>query len=197
MPATPSRSTRFLTGLATVMLVLTLALGTFAVVGVLFGFGPGGDDVAVHTQVSTASVPDPPAGEIVDDDVDVTVRIRDATDQQHRLALGRDLPSGFLVLAALWLLRQILRSVRAGDPFVEDNVRRLRALAFVVLLGVPVALFVSSAFASELAANAGLDSSGVEVSLPGNALLGGLALFVLAEVFASGVRLRDDIEGTI
>jgi hypothetical protein len=197
MSTSPSRSTRFLTGLATVMLVVGVAFGAFAVVGAFFGFGPGGDEVGVHTEVSTATFPDPPAGEIVDDDVDVAVRIRDATDEQHRLALGRDLPSGLLVLAALWLLRQVLRSVRDGDPFNEDNVRRLRALAFVVLVGVPVALFVSSVFASELASNAGLDSSGAQFSLPGNAVLGGLALFVLAEVFASGVRLRDDLEGTV
>jgi hypothetical protein len=34
-------------------------------------------------------------------------------------------------------------------------------------------------------------------SLPAGAMLGGLGAFVLAEVFAHGVRLREDVEGTI
>ena len=33
--------------------------------------------------------------------------------------------------------------------------------------------------------------------MPGNAFLGGLAVLVLSEVFAQGVRMRDDLEGTV
>jgi hypothetical protein len=35
------------------------------------------------------------------------------------------------------------------------------------------------------------------LALSANALLGGLAILVLAEVFAAGVRLRSDLEGTV
>jgi hypothetical protein len=34
-------------------------------------------------------------------------------------------------------------------------------------------------------------------SIQGNALLGGLAAFILAEVFAYGLQLREDVEATI
>jgi hypothetical protein len=193
----PTRATRFLAGLATLLLGLGVVFAAVAAVGAIVGFGPGGDEIAVRTRVSTLSVPDPAAGEVVTDDVDLVVKVVDASDTQHRLALGRDVPAGLVVIAALWLLRGLLRSVRDGDPFDAANVRRLRALAVVVLAGIPAALLVSSWFADELADRLGLQGSGVEVSLPGNALLGGLALFVLAEVFASGVRLREDLEGTV
>jgi hypothetical protein len=34
-------------------------------------------------------------------------------------------------------------------------------------------------------------------SLPGNLLLAGLGAFILAEVFAQGLRMREDLEGTV
>ena len=102
-----------------------------------------------------------------------------------------------VVVAVVWLLRGLLRSVRDGDPFTEANVRRLRTLALVVLIGVPLAGFLGSIFAGELATSAGLASRGTQLILPGTAFLGGLATFVLAEVFTAGVRLRDDLEGTV
>jgi hypothetical protein len=179
------------------LLVASIAFGMFLLAGAVGGFGPNGDEVAVHTQVATEDVAELPRDTLAPDDVEVTARVRDATRTQHRLAAARDLAPTLVVLAVIWLLRALLRSVRDGNPFVEANVKRLRALALVLLIGVPVAGITGSAFASELAATAGLDSAGIQLAMPGNALLGGLALFVLAEVFAAGVRLRDDLEGTV
>jgi hypothetical protein len=34
-------------------------------------------------------------------------------------------------------------------------------------------------------------------SLPAGAMLGGLGAFILAEVFAYGLSLREDVEGTV
>ena len=104
---------------------------------------------------------------------------------------------GLVAIAASWLLRGLLLSVRDGDPFTRANVKRLRALAVIVLIGIPLAALVGSLFASALAGSAGLDGGGIQLTLPGNAALGGLATFVLAEVFAAGVRLREDLEGTV
>jgi hypothetical protein len=101
------------------------------------------------------------------------------------------------MVAALWLLCRLLQSVRDGDPFTSTNVRRLRALAIVILLGVPLATFVSSWCEGELATSAGLRSAGTQLTMPGEAFVGGVGVFVLAEVFAAGVRLRDDLEGTV
>jgi hypothetical protein len=91
----------------------------------------------------------------------------------------------------------LLQSVRDGAPFTEANVRRLRALGLIILIGVPLATLVASWCASELAGTAHLPSAGIQLSMPGGAFVGGLGVFVLAEVFAAGVHLRDDLDGTI
>jgi hypothetical protein len=194
---TPTRSTQFLAGLSTLLLAITVLFGLFLVVGAIGGFGPNGDEVAVHSRVDVERLADLPADTVRPDTVDVTIRVRDASREQLWWAAARDLAPGVVMIVGLWLLRGLLRSVRDRDPFTVVNVKRLRTLALVVLIGVPVAGFVSSLFASELASSADLQNAGVQLSVPGTALLGGLALLVLSEVFASGVRLRDDLEGTV
>lgn len=196
MTIATTRSTRFLAGLSTLLLVLSIAFGVVLVVGAVAGFSPSGHEVAVHTDVATRHVADLPLGAMPRDHVDVAVRVRHATRSQIGWAAGRDLTPGIVVVTVLWLLRGLLRSVRDGDPFTPTNVQRLRALALVVIIGVPMAILIASLFASSLANSAGLHSA-IRLSMPGNTLLGGLALFVLAEVFATGVRLRSDLEGTI
>jgi hypothetical protein len=196
-PTEPTRSTRFLAGLATVLLIGAVIVGAVLLVGTIGGFGPNGHEVAVHTTVPASRVSRLPKSTVTASDVKVLVRVKHATKQQQRWASARDLVAVVLVGAILWLLRGLLRSVRDGDPFVDANVRRLRELALLVLIGIPVAGVLTSMFASQLADSAGLHSGGTQVSVPGNAFLGGLALFVLAEVFASGVRMRADLEGTV
>jgi len=105
-----------------------------------------------------------------------------------------------LAFVALWQLRGLLRSVRHGDPFHTSNVRRLRQFGWLIMLGYPVVAFISSllneGLGSTMAAEQPLLGSEFDPHL-GIALPTGLAVLVLAEVFAHGVRLREDIEGTI
>lgn len=197
MPTTaPTRSTRFLSNLATLALVLGAAFAVLTLVGAAAGIGPS-DTVAVRTRVDGEKLADLPPGVVPAADTHLTVRVADATREQLRWAAARDAAPVAIVLVAIWLLRGLLRSVRNGDAFTEANIGRLRALALVVLVGVPLAGLVASIFAGELATSAGLASPGTELTLPGNALLGGLAILVLAEVFATGVRMRADLEGTV
>lgn len=197
MARTPSRISVFLTGLCTVLLVLGIGFGLFVGVGAIFGFGPGGDEVAVHTIVKAERVADLPGRLVAPDEIEAVVRVTDASLEQMRWFAVRDLPSGILVVVILWLVRGLLSSVRDGSPFIKDNVNRLRGLAFAVLAGIPIAEFLRSIFAGQLAASVGLVGPPVQVALPGNALLGGLAILVLSEVFAEGIRLQDDLEGTV
>jgi hypothetical protein len=193
----PTVSVRFLTGFATFLLIASVAFVVLLLAAPIAGFSLFGDDVAVHTEIATEQLPDMAGAEIATDVVDVTVRVEDPTDEAHRWAAARDLLPALLVIAATWLLLGLLRSVRDGDPFIPRNVKRLRALGVIVLVGVPVATFARALFESALATSVDLPSRGADVSIPGNAILGGLAIFVLAEVFAAGVRLRDDLEGTV
>jgi hypothetical protein len=43
----------------------------------------------------------------------------------------------------------------------------------------------------------GADGSGVAINLSGAGPIAALGVFVLAQVFADGIRLRDDVEATI
>jgi hypothetical protein len=91
----------------------------------------------------------------------------------------------------------------AGDPFGAANVRRLRGIGFVLIVGAPVVELINyglrTALYNDLPATGSpaLDIGAPGFSLPAGALLGGLGAFVLAEVFAYGVRLREDVDGTV
>jgi hypothetical protein len=113
------------------------------------------------------------------------------------------IPAAIATLAALALyiggaivivgrLRRIFRTLIAGDPFHPDNVRRLR------VIGVTLAILEIGRYAA-----AGVSA----MFLAGKVPLGGgvnltawfavLVIFVLAEVFREGARLRREARLTI
>lgn len=95
------------------------------------------------------------------------------------------------VLVIVGRLRRIFVTLTAGDPFHPDNVRRLRVIG-LVLAALELGRYLFT---------------GIAVLLPGiNEISGGLNLttwfsvlvvFVLAEVFREGARLRREAELTI
>jgi hypothetical protein len=104
--------------------------------------------------------------------------------------------SATATLAVVWQLRGLLASVREGNPFRSRNVRRLRTLGLLFLVGPPAVELISKLLVSSLVDAVPfvhLDYDLVRF----DALLSSLCLFVLAEVFAYGTRLRDDVEATI
>jgi hypothetical protein len=95
-----------------------------------------------------------------------------------------------IVHAILRRLLAIVDTVRDGDPFILENVRRLDAIAWSVLALEVLRMIVMAIAAA--------------VWEPGR--LGGfsfapwlavLLLFVLSGVFAHGARMRADLEGTV
>lgn len=64
------------------------------------------------------------------------IAIREPSGHEQRLAFGIDLLALALWVAVLWPLRGIARSVRDGDPFTGANVRRLRVIGGLLVLGV-------------------------------------------------------------
>lgn len=96
--------------------------------------------------------------------------------------------------AILKRLVAIVETVRAGDPFVGANARRLRAIAWVLLtmqlLGLVVAAITKavSTPAHRLDLDAGFSING---------WLAVLLAFLLAQVFAKGTLMREDLEGTV
>lgn len=95
---------------------------------------------------------------------------------------------------ALRHLLAIVDTVRAGDPFVADNARRLEFIAWWVLAGEVLRLLIG---AIAWAATTGVQSLDLELGYSVAPWLAVLLLFVLARVFAEGTRMRTDLEGTV
>jgi len=91
-------------------------------------------------------------------------------------------------------LLRILESVRTGEPFTTDNAGRLRTIAWA-LLGLELLHICVVAIASAVS------TKEMPLRINGNFDLTGwlaiLLLFVLAQVFLEGTRMREDLEGTV
>jgi len=101
------------------------------------------------------------------------------------------IPIAYVVLSQLL---RIVESVRVGEPFTMDNARRLRTTAWA-LLGLELLHICVIAIASAVS------TKEVPLRFSGNFNFTGwlaiLLLFVLAQVFLEGTRLREDLEGTV
>jgi hypothetical protein len=98
-----------------------------------------------------------------------------------------------LSIPMLLQLRSLVDTAVAGDPFIAENGRRLRRLAWLVL-GLDVVIRLSSMGAAAAAA-----PEHVPFSLPFSfgGLLMVMMILVLAHIFEHGTRLRSDLHGTI
>ncbi len=96
--------------------------------------------------------------------------------------------------AVLKRLLAIVETVRAGDPFVAPNARRLRAIAWV-LLALQLLSLVIGAIAKTVSTPAHpLD---LDAGFSINGWLAVLLTFLLARVFAEGTLMREDLEQTV
>ena len=99
-----------------------------------------------------------------------------------------------LVHTMLRRLLAIVDTVRAGDPFVADNARRLQSIA-KRLVGLEVLRLAVHLVYENFARQGGPADLGEAFAL--TPWLAVLLLFVLSGVFAQGTRLRADLEGTV
>ena len=96
--------------------------------------------------------------------------------------------------AVLKRLLAMVRSVRAGDPFIAANAYRLQVIARVLLALQLLSLVVGaigksvSTPAHPVHLDAGFSTSG---------WLALLLTFILARIFAEGTLMREDLEGTV
>ena len=201
-PRRPSRPTSIGYAIVTFFLGLTIVGGVYAIGYAAVGAVRGDGSIALDRTAPPDQLASlPPDIKPTDQCCAVIQTINDATPLQLLLWTASDLIVVALAFVALWQLRGLLGSVRQGDPFHATNVRRLRWFGWLLMLGYPAVALTSSLLKESLGstmpeAQPLLGNSAPAVNLAA-ALLAGLAVLVLAEVFAHGVRLREDVEGTI
>jgi hypothetical protein len=203
----PSGTVRAGYTLVTGLFVLALAFGVLTVASVGMGLARDGDSLlygdrfGFPAELSPDEVRPLPPGIDLRGWPKITIDVKDPTSKQMLLRSAMDFGPLVLSIAGLWLLRRFLRSVVDGDPFGAPNVQRLRRIGFLLVLGGPfVELLNYSLRQSLFSTLPPYPSTDIGVrgfGLPGGALLAGLGVFILAEVFAHGARLREDVEGTI
>ena len=104
-----------------------------------------------------------------------------------------------LILWALGQLIAVFRTLRDRQPFVSDNAVRIRRIGYAVIAGElarAVMVFVSNSYAMTHFSADGLHfDARPDVNL--FAIVHGLIILAIAEVFRAGTRLHDDQSLTI
>lgn len=100
-------------------------------------------------------------------------------------------PLAYLIFTELI---RIVESVRVGQPFIIENAKRLRAIAWSLLTLELLHICV-------IAITSAVSSKEVPIHISSNFSITGwlaiLLLFVLAQVFLEGASMREDLEGTV
>ncbi|MEA2433996.1 MAG: hypothetical protein QOG54_1453 [Actinomycetota bacterium] len=177
--------------------VLGLAIGLPA--GII-GTATSDHPMSIHATVPAKTLGDLPWRVDAPDRVAASIPIDHLSTAQIVAFHSAIALAGLAFLFAFWQLRQLVGSVRAGDPFSTDNVRRLRILGGMLLIGFPVFQYVMAGLNEWILTTGGPDLPSVRVDIDLfsiTALFGALCLLVLAEVFARGITLREDVEATV
>jgi hypothetical protein len=122
--------------------------------------------------------------------------------QQGPFFIGNTVLLLVLFSLALWVigsLRAVFRTVRDGDPFVAANAGRIRAVAYGVMIGeaarAAITYFENSYAMTNFSAQGLRFVAAPDLDLV--AIVLGLIILVIAEVFRTGTRLREDQSLTI
>ena len=190
----------YVVGLA---LVLTLFVLTFALVAPSFDLRQGQLGIpasfSVDTQALHVAAPALGVESARIDDVRGTLKF----SPQSRAALVPALLALLVMLVVVqWVigqLRAVFRSFAAGRPFEPANARRIRSIGFAVIAGEvarAAVVFSSNWFVMTHFRAEGLHF-GAQPDLNMVAIVNGVIILVIAEVFRTGSRLDDDQSLTI
>ena len=94
------------------------------------------------------------------------------------------------------LLRRIIDSVGAGDPFTPANAARLAQMAWL-LVATELATLPLHGLGAWITQHGHAADVTVDIDISVSNLFVALVLFILARVFREGTRLRDELEGTV
>lgn len=106
---------------------------------------------------------------------------------------------GILALAWIWQLRMLLRRVRDGRPFARENPGRIRKVAFLMIAAAPLNSLWDWWLGKSYLHYVSLPSpSFVRTMLPyWEAIILGLIILLIAQVFDEGVKMQEEQELTV
>ncbi|MFI9235657.1 DUF2975 domain-containing protein [Streptomyces sp. NPDC053079] len=117
---------------------------------------------------------------------------------QRAADLGGELPWLLFGSLALLLFSRLLKAVLLQGPFTDTVARRLSVLGWFVAVGTPLTgLIVGWSQSWLVGSMAPVVGSGPTVSGPQVLVLAGLAAVIMGKIMREGVRMREDLEGTI
>jgi len=127
------------------------------------------------------------------------VTLADPTVAQRLLDLAPGLLTVALLATGSLLIVAVMRTIAAGDPFVAANVRRMRQLAALLLVGPFFAFFLSMSVHGALLGDVDLGGLALlaVLDIPWPWFVAGMVVALLAEAFKAGSRLRDDVDGLV
>lgn len=157
-----------------------------------------GEDLAVP-YFSRVDVPGLSAG-LGHTQADYQILIPDPTARQRLLDLIPGLGYAVLVAAIAWLVLGLVRTIGRAQPFAAANVRRLRTLALLLMVGWSVLYFAEASCSLAILTDEDLGVDGgprAILQLPVVPFAVGMVTALLAEAFRVGARLEDDVEGLV
>jgi hypothetical protein len=203
-PSSQTGVMSFLVDLAwTLFVIFIVVIAVGAAIGIARGEANVvlGGSVSVKADLVRSDLQQVPEGVVLTRNPHVSVDVRSPTRKQVLLSTVSGAGKAALVGLILWFLRGLTRTAGEGDPFVADNVRRLRGIGFTLALGGPLLAVLDSwagnSLVSSLPASERLHLTYAGFDFPLELILAGMGAFILAAVFAYGVRLREDVEATV
>ncbi|MCA6092293.1 DUF2975 domain-containing protein [Streptomyces sp. SCA3-4] len=193
--------TRLTRTLASVSFALAVLCGlAFVGTGVTHMLDDGAVCVQTDFWHNASLAPDSlPIGKGVEASSSATRLCQNSPSAGQRAAdLGGELPWLLFGSLALLLFSRLLKTVLRQGPFTDAASRRLSVLGWFVAVGTPLAGLVAGWSQSWLVGSmAPIVGSGPTVSGPQVLVLAGLAAVIMGRIMREGVRMREDLEGTI
>jgi len=160
----------------------------------------GGDAIEVGASLEQVGAPTLPAGGLsVESPTDVVLTVAAPTDGERLAQLVVGLGALACVALVGVLVLRLVGDLGRGDPFRRRNVTRLRVIALVVGFGPLLLAIVGSGVDAWLLASRMPEGASYTASwdVPVAWIVAMLLLAAIAQAFAIGARLRDDVEGLV
>lgn len=178
------------------LLIITLGALIFGILETL--------DVMTAERLAVAAVLDDGPTTLATSDGDrvtaeeVQLSLTDPAPGQRLLVAAPTVLGSIVVATVGWLLWEVVRSLRLGDPFHRTNARRLSIAAVMALVGGMATTLIGSLASITLAGDApdslGLATAATLSFVPVGV---GIVLAAVGEVFRRGAALRDEVEGLV